>query len=136
MICKAMRRTRARNNPSENFGRKTRLRAGRAGKEASPLKKATFALSVAALTVAPSFAADAAAGKAVYDRACKSCHGADGAPNPAIAKAMNVTMPDLKSPEVQSESEAEMKKIITTGKAKCTPLPASTANRPLTWPHT
>src|SRR5215203_5601520 len=40
-------------------------------------------------------AGDATAGKAVYDKACKSCHGADGTPNPGIAKSMKVTMAHL-----------------------------------------
>ena len=43
----------------------------------------------------PLAAADAAAGKAVYDKSCKSCHGADGAGNPAVAKMMKVEMKAL-----------------------------------------
>src|SRR6476661_891895 len=46
-------------------------------------------------------AGDAAAGKAVYDKACKTCHGADGTPNPAIAKMMKVDMKPLGGAEVQ-----------------------------------
>lgn len=75
-------------------------------------------LAVTALATSTAFAADAAAGKAVYDRACKSCHGADGAPNPAIAKMMKVEIKDLKSPDVQMMSDAEIAKIITQGKGK------------------
>jgi mono/diheme cytochrome c family protein len=37
-------------------------------------------------------AADSAAGKAVFDARCKSCHGPDGQGNPAIAKMMNGNM--------------------------------------------
>jgi cytochrome c len=37
-------------------------------------------------------AADSAAGKAVFDARCKSCHGPDGQGNPAIAKRMKVKM--------------------------------------------
>lgn len=75
-------------------------------------------LAVTTLATSTAFAADAAAGKAVYDRACKSCHGADGAPNAAIAKMMKVDMKDLKSPDVQMMSDADIKKIITEGKGK------------------
>jgi mono/diheme cytochrome c family protein len=82
------------------------------------MNKIMFALAATALAAAPAFAADAAAGKAVYDRSCKSCHGVDGAANPGIEKAMNVTVRDLKSPEVQSISDADMKNIITQGKGK------------------
>ena len=59
------------------------------------------------------FAADAKAGQAVYDKSCKSCHGADGTPNAAIAKMMKVEMKDLKSAEVQAMSDADIKKVIS-----------------------
>ena len=80
-------------------------------------------VTLAGLAAVPGWAADAKAGQAVYDRSCKSCHGADGAPNPAIAKAMNVQMKDLKSPEVQSKSDADLKKVVTDGQGKMRPLP-------------
>lgn len=72
------------------------------------------------------FAADAKAGKDVFDKACKSCHGADGTPNPAIAKMMKVEMKDLKSPDVQATSDADMAKIITAGKGKMKPIASVT----------
>jgi len=68
------------------------------------------------------FAADAKAGQALYDKACKSCHGADGTPNAAVAKMMKVDVPDLKSPAVQALSEDDMKKVITDGKGKMKPV--------------
>jgi len=61
-------------------------------------------------------AGDASAGKAVYDKACKSCHGADGTPNPAIAKMMKVEMKSL------SASSADVKKVITEGQGKMKPV--------------
>jgi mono/diheme cytochrome c family protein len=82
------------------------------------MNKFMFALAAAALAAAPAFAADTAAGKAIYSRSCQSCHGLDGAPNPGIEKAENVTIRDLKSQEVQSISDADMKNIITQGKGK------------------
>jgi mono/diheme cytochrome c family protein len=62
-------------------------------------------------------AADAAGGKAVYDTKCKSCHGADGAGNPAIAKMMKV---DLKP--LGSQSDAEIKGAVTMGVGKMKPV--------------
>ena len=62
-------------------------------------------------------AADAAAGKAVYDTKCKSCHGADGAGNPAIAKMMKV---DLKP--LGSQSDTEIKGAVTMGVGKMKPV--------------
>jgi len=67
-------------------------------------------------------AADASAGKAVYDKACKSCHGADGTPNPKIAAMMKVEMRHLGSKEVHALSEAEHKKIVTEGHGKMKPV--------------
>ena len=67
-------------------------------------------------------AGNATAGKAVYDRACKSCHGADGTANPAIAKMMKVDMKALSSAEVQKMSDADIKAVIATGKGKMKPI--------------
>jgi mono/diheme cytochrome c family protein len=67
-------------------------------------------------------AGDAAAGKAVYDKSCKACHGATGAPNASIAKMMKVEIKDLSSAEVQGMSDAELKTIITEGKGKMKPI--------------
>ena len=75
-------------------------------------------LTFTALSMGVGFAADAKAGQVAFNTSCKSCHGADGTPNPAIAKAMKVEMKDLKSPEVQSLSDAELKKVITEGQGK------------------
>jgi len=79
-------------------------------------------LTLVCLSAAAGLAADATAGQATYARACKSCHGADGTPNPAIAKMMKVEMKDLKSAEVQAMSNDEIKKIITGGKGKMRPV--------------
>jgi mono/diheme cytochrome c family protein len=79
-------------------------------------------LTFVCLSGATALAADAKAGKAAYDRACQSCHGADGTPKEAIAKMMKVEMKDLKSTEVQGMSDDELKKIITAGKGKMKPI--------------
>jgi mono/diheme cytochrome c family protein len=71
-------------------------------------------------------AADAKAGQAPYEKACKSCHGVDGAPNLGVAKMMKVEMRDLRAPEVQATSMADMKKIITDGKGKMKPVASIT----------
>lgn len=82
--------------------------------------------SLAALSTGAVYAADAKAGEAVYNKSCKGCHGADGTPNAAMAKAMKVDMKDLKSPEVQGMSEADLAKIITMGKGKMHPVASVT----------
>ena len=81
-------------------------------------------LTLAGLTAALVVAADAKAGQAIYDKSCKSCHGPDGSPNPAVAKMMKVEMKDLKSAEVQAMSDADMKKVVAEGKGKMKPVHA------------
>jgi mono/diheme cytochrome c family protein len=70
--------------------------------------------------------AGAAEGKAVFDKSCKTCHGADGQGNPAIAKMMKVEMHPLGSAEVQSQSDADIKNTIAHGKGKMKPVAAVT----------
>jgi mono/diheme cytochrome c family protein len=67
-------------------------------------------------------------GQASYDKCCKPCHGADGTPNPAIAKMMKVEMKDLKSAEVQGMSNDDIKKVITEGKGKMKPVKTVTGS--------
>ncbi len=67
-------------------------------------------------------AADAAAGKTAYDKKCKVCHGADGAGNAGMAKALNVTIPPLGGADVQKMSDADLKKVVTQGKGKMKPV--------------
>lgn len=69
-------------------------------------------------------AADVAAGKAAYDASCKKCHGADGAPNAAIAKMLKVEMKHLGSKEVQAKSDADLKKETIEGVGKMKAVPA------------
>ena len=73
-------------------------------------------------------AADAKAGEAVFAKSCKSCHGADGTPNPAIVKMMKVDMKNLGSAEVQALSDADIAKIINDGKGKMKPVKSVTGS--------
>ena len=82
------------------------------------MRTMTTLFILTALSTSAAFAADATAGKAVYDKSCKGCHGAGGTPNPSVAKMMKVDMKSLGSPEAQAVSDADMKGIITNGKGK------------------
>ncbi len=62
------------------------------------------------------------AGKPIYTKRCATCHGAAGEGKEAIAKAMKVEMRHLGSKEVQAKSDADLKKIITTGSGKMKPV--------------
>lgn len=55
-------------------------------------------------------------GQATYKVKCQSCHGAQGVPNPGIAKAMGVK--PASDPSVKSLSEATMIADTTNGKGK------------------
>jgi mono/diheme cytochrome c family protein len=77
---------------------------------------------IIASSAAGVYAADVTAGQAAYEKACKSCHRADGTANPAIAKATKVEMRDLQSPEVQALSTADIKKVIVQGQGKMKPV--------------
>lgn len=68
------------------------------------------------------WAADAAAGKMVFDTKCKTCHGADGAGNAGLAKALSVTFKPLGGDEIQKMSDADLKKVITAGSGKMKPV--------------
>ncbi len=76
--------------------------------------KKTITLSLL-LSLAIPFAA-AADNAAVYKAKCAACHGADGSGQTAMGKKMNLR--DLSSPEVQKQSDADLTKITTDGKAK------------------
>ena len=55
-------------------------------------------------------------GEATYKAKCQSCHGAQGMPNPGIAKAMGVK--PASDPSVKSLSEAQMITDTANGKNK------------------
>ena len=78
----------------------------------------SFAMLAAAAVFCVSSALGAAAdGKAVYDQKCKSCHGADGKGNPAIAKMMKVELKPL-----GAESAEDIKEAISKGHGKMKPV--------------
>jgi cytochrome c6 len=68
---------------------------------------------MAATTAASAFGQ---AGADTYKAKCQSCHGAQGTPNPGIAKAMGVK--PANDPSVTSISEADMIADTTNGKNK------------------
>lgn len=80
-------------------------------------KSIRFCSSLAAVILlagAVSFAQSS--GEATYKAKCQSCHGAEGTPNPGIAKAMGVK--PVSDPSVKSMSESQMITVTTDGKGK------------------
>jgi len=80
---------------------------------------AVVALSVLPLVLAGSSqGADAANGKALYQKGCAKCHGANGIGNPGLAKALGVAIRPLSDPDVQAKSDDELAKESIAGIGK------------------
>jgi mono/diheme cytochrome c family protein len=80
------------------------------------MKRIAMTLVLLSLPVAAAFAADAAAGKTVFDAKCKMCHGAEGAGG-VMDKA-----------PIAGTSAAATKAAVTTGKGKMKPVASVTGD--------
>jgi len=77
-------------------------------------KLALFAVVVfLALTTSSSFAQDAAA---TFKAKCAMCHGPDGSGKTPMGEKLSIH--DLRSADVQKQSDAELTQIVTKGKNK------------------
>lgn len=72
--------------------------------------------ALAAMVVMTGVMGFAQTGEATYKAKCQSCHGADGNPNPGIAKMMGVK--PASDASVKAHSQDEMIAIATSGKNK------------------
>src|SRR5437764_15260513 len=82
-------------------------------KEIAMRTRTILILAVLTLMIAlPMAAADAAA---LY-KPCAVCHGANGSGDTAVGKSMKVR--DLRSAEVQKQTDIELTKVISGGKGK------------------
>jgi mono/diheme cytochrome c family protein len=88
------------------------------------LKKSVVAVFttavLAAIFVVPAssgaFTGTADEGEALFKAKCVGCHGADGSGNTPIGK--NLKIRDLKSAEVQGQTDAQLLQAISQGKGK------------------
>jgi cytochrome c6 len=55
-------------------------------------------------------------GATVFKTKCAVCHGADGSGNTTMGKQMKIA--DLRSPEVQKQTDAQLIEATTNGKGK------------------
>lgn len=81
-------------------------------------------LGASVLTLAASAYARAGeppAGKALYDKQCVACHGADGKGNPAMIKALGEKGLNLTTKEVKAMKDGQILKIIVEGAGKMPP---------------
>jgi cytochrome c oxidase cbb3-type subunit 3 len=75
-------------------------------------------LGMMGATASSLLAADAAAGKAVYEKSCVGCHGADGKGNPGMAKVLGEKGLNLTSKDATSKSDDQLLKVIAEGQGK------------------
>lgn len=68
------------------------------------------------------FAADANAGKALFEKSCAGCHGADGKGNEKMAKVLGDKGLNIVGPDVAKKSDEQLLKAIAEGAGK---MPAS-----------
>ena len=63
-------------------------------------------------------AADAGGGKAVYDKSCVGCHGADGKGNAAMAKVMGEKELNIVGADTKKKSDDQLLKVLAEGAGK------------------
>lgn len=67
-------------------------------------------------------AADATAGKAVYEKSCAGCHGPDGKGNEKMAKLLGDKGLNIVGAETKKKTDEQLLKVIAEGAGK---MPAS-----------
>jgi len=83
-----------------------------------PIATVSLLFAAAGFGFSPTSAAPAS-GADTFKTKCATCHGADGSGNTALGQRMKVR--DLRSREVQKQTDDELAAIITSGKP---PMPA------------
>jgi mono/diheme cytochrome c family protein len=79
---------------------------------------AMMGLSFGAGTAAAAFAADAAAGKALYEKSCVGCHGPDGKGNQKMATILGEKGLNIVGKDTAKKSDDQLLKIISEGAGK------------------
>ena len=82
------------------------------------MKKTTILLAITLLAALPVLAAGPD-GKALYASKCAGCHAADGSASTSVGKSMKIR--DLRSPEVQKQTDIQLTDVIAGGKGKMPP---------------
>lgn len=88
-------------------------------------KKLTWLLLgswIGAIWIPLAWAAEAKGGKAIYDKLCVSCHGADGKGNPAMTKVFGEKTLNIATKQTSQKKDDELLKVVVEGRGK---MPAS-----------
>jgi mono/diheme cytochrome c family protein len=85
----------------------------KSGLKNPPLRHAAFVLLLVAVLPSRAAAEGNGTGAGVYKAKCVTCHGQDGSGTP-VGKSLQVA--DLRSPEVQKKSDAELTVAVSEGK--------------------
>ncbi|HVP54699.1 MAG TPA: cytochrome c [Candidatus Eisenbacteria bacterium] len=80
------------------------------------MKKQSALVLVFALFISINCVADAGDAAALFKSKCAMCHGPDGTASTPMAK--NLGIKSYQSPEVQKQSDADLKNTIVNGKGK------------------
>lgn len=80
------------------------------------MKKYFPCLLVCVLILSVNCLADSSDAAALFKSKCAMCHGPDGTANTTMAK--NLGIKSYKAPEVQKQSDADLKNTIVNGKGK------------------
>jgi mono/diheme cytochrome c family protein len=74
-----------------------------------------FVTALALILALPAMAAGSD-GAAIYKTKCATCHGVDGSGQTPVGKSMKIR--DLRSPEVQKQTDIQLTDVIAGGKGK------------------
>lgn len=79
-------------------------------------------LMIGAGLASAGLAADVSNGKALYDKSCAGCHGADGKGNEKMANVLGVKELGIVGKETKQKSDDQLLKVLAEGSGK---MPAS-----------
>ena len=88
------------------------------------LRKVTTISLIVLLGIAGGLFAAGPDGAALFKSKCAMCHGANGAGDTPMGKSLKVR--DLRSAEVQKQTDIELTKVIAGGKGKMPPQKLTT----------
>jgi mono/diheme cytochrome c family protein len=88
----------------------------------SKLPVIVIGMWIGASWAAAAFAADASGGKALFEKSCAGCHGADGKGNPGMAKVLGEKGLNIATKDTAQKSDEQLLKVIAEGSGK---MPAS-----------